>query len=101
MSYVNWFWSFIDGLCLFAMMFVTGRGPTPVLLIGMIVWPVMVSAFMFWLGGKVWQVPDRRKRWAAVVLLLASSFLVVNLDRLGQPPFDVVPTYWSLMSVIY
>jgi hypothetical protein len=102
---INLLWSLIYGLGLVLSFYVYGDAAGShrpnLVLYGGLLFPLLLSAVLFWLSGKLWNTTNSVGRVWAAGLLLLSACCVVGLDRSAYPPFDVLPTYWRLMFIVY
>jgi hypothetical protein len=98
---VNIFWGPVYGFGLLLSDSVFGNSiESPFLIFGVLLWPVFVSALLFVFGGLLERLRNKTKVVAAVALFL-SSLLSVGLNEMAMPPFNQVPTYWKLMTVVW
>src|SRR5437868_1581898 len=76
---VNFFWASVYGVGAGVQDRVSGIGPLrPHLWLGLLLWPLFVSAVMFWIGGIVWRRRDQRR--LGVAIMTASSLCLVTAD---------------------
>jgi hypothetical protein len=98
---INLLWSLIYGLGLVLCFYIFGHDRPAIVFWGGLLYPLFLSAVLFWVSGKLWDNANSvRRSWAAGLLLL-SAFCVIGLDRSFYPPFNVLPTYWKLMFIAY
>ena len=98
---VNLFWGTVYGFGLFVTELLCGNSiASPVVLFGALLWPILVTVFLYVLSRKL--VTGTRFRFhLSLALLFLSSFLTVSVGLLRQQPFILIPTYWQLMWVIW
>ena len=78
---LNFFWGVVYGFGLWMIDKTVGLSiQSPLALLGLIVWPIVVSGAMFFVGWKLPQMSSRM-RLALESALLLSSLFVVNLDQ--------------------
>ena len=70
-------------------------------LLGVVVWPVAVSAGLYWLGRRLEQTKNLRIQSICLCLLGISFLCVVELQRSLQPPLSHVPTFYKMLFVIW
>ncbi len=64
-------------------------------------WPFVVSIAMCVFGCLLLKEGRRKLRLIFTIALIASSFFVVNLDRVCQPPILKLPTYYRLLAAVW
>jgi hypothetical protein len=101
-KFVNLFWGAIYGFGLFLTDWIfTNSVKSPVLIIGVFIWPVFISALLFWAAGRWWHRSSLWGRLKSVAILFLTMFLAVSISTVSQPPFNLIPTYWKLMFVVW
>jgi hypothetical protein len=91
--FMNIFWEVIYGIGFWGVDKTVGLYvDSPFVAVGVFIWPIAVSAAMFFCGWKVLQASSRM-RLAIVSALLLSSLLTVSLQRALQPPISDLPTF--------
>lgn len=99
--FLNFFWSVIDGLCLWAIDESVGLSvQSRLLILGAFVWPIVISGLMLLVGFRISRMPSKA-RLIALSLLLASSLLTVNLRSAQHPPLSHLPTYYRLFFAVW
>ena len=97
----NLVWGSIDGLgWLVVGFFVDLRGPVPALF-GFIVWPLLVSAALFWLAGFLWRTQNARLIHIAIVALVATLLVDVPISMASHLPLAYLPLWYNQMFNIY
>jgi phosphoglycerol transferase MdoB-like AlkP superfamily enzyme len=97
--YLNLPWSFAFGLGLQGQEAVFGWGITsPYNPFGILLWPIMVTAFLYWLSGKLWKALQPSHRLILAALFFISGIFIANLR---SPLSGIIPTYWWLMYEIW
>lgn len=98
---LNLFWSSIDGLGLWAIDHTVGLSMhSRSLILGVFIWPLVVSILMFFCGQKLLHAKHPKTRLFVVSALLATAFLTTDLNRASRPPFLNLPTfYWLFFNV--
>jgi hypothetical protein len=98
---LNVFWETIYGIGLWVVDQTVGLSMDSRLLFpGLCLWPLVISTIMFFAGRKL-QKAGRKMQLSAAIALIASSFLVVNLDRALQPPVSHLPSYNRLFWAVW
>jgi hypothetical protein len=98
---LNLFWSVVCGLGLWTIDETGGLSiVSPLLVLGVLVWPIAVSGAMFLLGWKLRQMSSR-VRLVLICALLASSLLVASVHAALQPPMSDLPTYYRQLAAIW
>lgn len=98
---LNFFWSLIEGLGLWAIDLSAGLSvQSRLLILGVVVWPIVVSGVMFLFGLELLRVPSR-VRLVALSALLASSLLTVSLGAAQHPPISSLPTFYRLFFAVW
>jgi hypothetical protein len=93
--FTNLIWGVIDGLGLFAADMTVGLSLRPSFgkTFGFLVWPILISIFLFWLSGKLWERSSKSERWIYAGLLLLSGLCVAEMHGPGLPFFGWIPLY--------
>jgi hypothetical protein len=98
---VNLAWGFVYGVgMLITDVSLANTGVLKWLSFGTLLWPILVTAFLYWMSGKIWS----RSETPAIIAACAvgiSALLVIPMDTASRPPFVDIPTYWNLMFPIY
>jgi hypothetical protein len=98
---LNFFWSVINGLGLWAIDETVGLSiQSRLVILGVFVWPMIVSGAMFLFGFKLLRVPPRA-RLVGIFALLASSLLTVNLSAAQHSPISHLPTFYRLFFAVW
>jgi len=98
---LNFFWSVVFGLGLWIIDETVGLSmDSPLLILGVLVWPIAISGAMFLLGWKLQQMSSR-KRLILICALLASSLFVISDSAALRPPMSDLPTYYRQLFVIW
>jgi len=98
---LNFFWSVTYGFGLWAIDKTVGlRIQSPMITLGVIVWPIVVTGAMFFIG---WKLPQMSSgmRLFVISALLASSLLTVKLSRVQRSPMSNLPTFYRLFFVVW
>jgi hypothetical protein len=99
---LNLFWGVVDGLGLWAIDETVGLSmDSRLLILGVLVWPIAVSAAMFALGLKLLRTMHLRLRLFVISALVATAFLDVDLNRALQPPLSHLPTFHRLFFAVW
>jgi hypothetical protein len=99
--FLNLFWSVVCGLGFWMIDETVGLSmDSRLLVIGVLVWPIVVSAAMFLLGWKLQEISPRM-RLILICALLASSLFIVSYQRAMRPPMLYLPTYDRQINTIY
>jgi hypothetical protein len=99
---LNVFWEGVYGLGLWGVDEAAGLSiQSRLLFLGVLVWPIAISTVLFIFGRKIQKINHRTLRPAMVLGLIASTFLVINLDRAQQPPFSNLPTFYRLFFIVW
>ena len=97
---LNLFWSVVCGLGLWTIDETVGLSiVSPLLVLGVLVWPIAVSGAMFLLGWKLRQMSSA-VRLVLICALLASSLAIVSVHSALQPPMSGLPTYYRQFAAI-
>jgi hypothetical protein len=99
--FVNLLWGTVYGLCLFLTDSIAANRVRPLLVFSALIWPVMVTAILFWSSGVLWRRVNEHGRVIAAVCVLLSVLISVSVKQIATPPFDLIPTYWKLMFVVW
>jgi hypothetical protein len=98
---LNFFWSIIDGLGLWAIDESVGLSiESRLVVFGVFVWPIAISVAMFLFGFKLLRVSPKILR-AALSALLASSLLTVSLGAAQHPPISNLPTFYRFFFAVW
>ena len=99
----NLFWEVVYGLGLWAIDEAVGLslGSRFLLFVGAFAWPVIISTIMVLLGLVLQKASLRKLQLTMALALIASSFLVTDLDRALHPPFSNLPTYYRLLGAVW
>ncbi len=98
----NVFWEVIYGLGLWAIDETFGLSiQSRLLVLGVFVWPIVISTIMLVFGLTLQKTNRRTLRLTVVLALIASSFLVIGLDRAMRPPFSILPTFSRLFFAVW
>lgn len=69
--FISLSWGYLYGLG-FGLVHVLGGIDTPWALFGLLVWPILISALLFWAGGILWRKKGRSgARWVVVIVLIS------------------------------
>ena len=100
---LNLFWESVYGLGLWGIDETVGLSiESRLLVLGLFVWPIILSTLMFKAGRALLKDSLGKIRLPIVIALIASSFIVIaNPDRVGRPPFSRLPTYYRLFSAVW
>jgi hypothetical protein len=98
---LNIFWSVIDGLGLLTIDVSVGLSmQSRLLILGVLVWPIVVSGAMFLFGLRLFGM-SFRVRSVVLCALLASSLLTVNLSAAQHTPILKLPTFYRLFFAVW
>jgi hypothetical protein len=98
---LNFFWSLINGLGLWAIDELVGLSiQSRLVILGAFVWPIIVSGTMFFFG---WKLPQMSSgmRLTVISALLVSSLLTVSLGAAQHPPLSNLPTFYRLFFAVW
>jgi uncharacterized membrane protein len=99
---MNVFWESVYGLGLWELDRTVGISiESSSTAVGVFAWPIVVSGLVFIFSLKLTQPRYSKLRSAAVIALVASSFLVINAERAFYPPYSNLPTFLRLFFVVW
>jgi hypothetical protein len=100
--FVNLLWGCIYGTGFWVFGYLPGGLRSRLtLVVGGLVWPLCVSAFMFWVSGKLWNRNDAKITRLSVAVLVLSLFVVVPLASARRPPFSRFPLFTLFSDAAY
>ncbi len=98
---LNIVWSVVDGLGLLTIDVSVGLSvQSRLLILGVFVWPIVVSGTMFLFGLRLSGMSSR-VRSVVLCALLASSLLTVNLSAALHAPISKLPTFYRLFFAVW
>ncbi len=68
---------------------------------GVLVFPILITAGLYWLSGKLWRSQNQTLKLVCVFLLLLSLILDVPVDTASRAPFNHLPLYYNLFCTAY
>lgn len=97
--YQNLIWGTVDGLGLFAVDETVGLSIAPSFgkFFGFVIWPLLVSAFLFWFSGTLWRKNCYSRRWLYALMLLLTGLCVIDVYWAGGRAFHRLPLYFDYM----
>ncbi len=99
---VNLFWGDVYGLGFYISdLALGGLRSKAAGIVGILVWPLLMTALVFWLSGKVIGSRSATVKWGIVCVLIISIFVNLDLARSRQPPFNQLPLFYNLLSLYY
>jgi hypothetical protein len=103
----NLFWGFVYNVgfeivyALGLMEGVATLGGQPATAAAGLLWPVLVSIGLFYLGRHVWSHANGAIRIAATSVFITSMLFVVPVRWLQEYPFNQIPLYASTVKAIF
>ena len=98
----NYFWEFVCGLGFWAIDKTAGlRIQSPYLILGVLVWPAVLCAAMFFAASALQKMERPLVRRIAIAALLLSSLLVIRMDDWHRLPWSKIPTYAGQFFVVW
>ncbi len=99
---VNVPWGLIFGFGLFLIDLLSGLTIySPWNILGVIVWPLVLTFVMFMLGGKLDRMSGGRLRRILVLVMIISSLLVINISLADSFPWSRIPTFYREFFVVW
>jgi hypothetical protein len=101
-GHVNLVWGDVYGLGFyFSDLVLGGLRSRTAGIVGILIWPFLTTALVFWLCGKVIGSRSAILKWGMAFVLLISLFANLDLARSRKPPFSQLPIFYNMFSVYY
>jgi hypothetical protein len=100
-GYANLPWGSVYGLGWFAATLFVDPRLRAAALFGSLIWPIIVTCVLFYVGRRMWIRLNNRSRKVAVTVFLLLLCVDVPLELAFRGPLDYLPLYYKFMFIVY